>query len=444
MGPVRKEWDYIYVGGSDNAGRMRKNWELAKRCALRLADELDLRGLLVGMAGESDVPDHPLVEACPQLKWSEFLPVLAGSRVAFFPNTWEPSPRVIGEALCLDVPILVNRAILGGWKYVCPATGRFFTDEFDVVEAMESIRSGSLNPREWFCANYGRANAGPRLAAFLRLLAPDDPRAAELESASFYSPRDLSGALPKPPRSSVPQRVGASIKSGGAELSDPSGLSESATAPDLPVIPLVSVLLASTPAAGGEYLAGLLGQPAPRELFDPARVDGYGREWGLAPELPDFVEEYLNEAVSVGTSANGRFITELHWRHLLWVLSAIRSVASTNPGDSDPEVIQSWLPNPRFVLLSRRDHRAHAIDRYRQITGEVAGEPKPDRIAELERLLGDEEQSWCEWFQRHDLTPLRLYYEDLLARPRENLQRAIELLDAARPTVEERGIVGGG
>jgi hypothetical protein len=181
------------------ANLVRKNWTLAKRCALRFAEELGLRGLLVGVAGRKDIPSHPLIDVTPQLRWSAFLRCLVESRAAFLPNTWDPSPRVIAEALCLNVPVLVNRRILGGWHYVCDSTGRFFDDETDVVDAMLALRSGEFAPRDWYTANHGARHAGPRLARFLTSLAATAGRAHGWESASFYSPRDWSGLPPQPP-----------------------------------------------------------------------------------------------------------------------------------------------------------------------------------------------------------------------------------------------------
>ena len=83
-------------------------------------------------------------------------------RILFAPNLHDASPRVLAEALCLDVPILVNRHILGGWKYVTNATGAFFGGEHDVVDAVRVLlserRRAELQPRRWFkCAPPGLA-----------------------------------------------------------------------------------------------------------------------------------------------------------------------------------------------------------------------------------------------------------------------------------------------
>ena len=56
--------------------------------------------------------------------------------------------------MCLDVPILVNEHIIGGWKYVNEDTGAFFDSVDNVVEAYKGImarqQTGELHPRQWF------------------------------------------------------------------------------------------------------------------------------------------------------------------------------------------------------------------------------------------------------------------------------------------------------
>ena len=51
--------------------------------------------------------------------------------------------RVVVEALCLGLPVVMNRNILGGWKYVNERTGKFFTDASDVVSAYQALQARS-------------------------------------------------------------------------------------------------------------------------------------------------------------------------------------------------------------------------------------------------------------------------------------------------------------
>jgi len=76
----------------------------------------------------------------------------------------------------MDVPILVNRKILGGWKYVTHSTGIFFDSDDDVVQAAAQCLSSSTDPRAWFHANYGPVRSSLRLSTFLHSLDSDfDP-----------------------------------------------------------------------------------------------------------------------------------------------------------------------------------------------------------------------------------------------------------------------------
>ena len=76
----------------------------------------------------------------------------------------------------MDVPILVNHKILGGWKYVTQSTGIFFDTDDDVAQAAAQCLSSSTDPRAWFHSNYGPVRSSERLSSFLHSLDGDfDP-----------------------------------------------------------------------------------------------------------------------------------------------------------------------------------------------------------------------------------------------------------------------------
>jgi glycosyltransferase involved in cell wall biosynthesis len=175
---TEKRWDLIYVCCANRFNELTKNWALARRCLARLARDLGITALLVGREEAPDVPGEPGIETCGELPWDELMSCLAQSRVAFFPNTLDASPVFLTEALCLDVPVVVNQRILGGWKYVKPNTGRFFTDENDVTGAVAECLNERFSPRTWFRATHGPENAASRLATFLRTVADCVPATA--------------------------------------------------------------------------------------------------------------------------------------------------------------------------------------------------------------------------------------------------------------------------
>lgn len=163
-----KEWDLIYVCPPNAFNETTKNWALAQRCLLELKRELGVSALLVGRIGTESAVAGPGIEATDEVPWPELMGYLARSKVLLAPNRLDASPVLITEALSLDVPVVVNRDILGGWKYVQAETGRFFSDELDVVAAVRAALTESFAPHQWFDTFYGPQRAGRRLADFLR------------------------------------------------------------------------------------------------------------------------------------------------------------------------------------------------------------------------------------------------------------------------------------
>jgi hypothetical protein len=159
-------FDFVYVGAHQPWKMQAKNWALAEPCLRILCNSIGMRGLVVGMP-PGTVPDIRNLTCWPWLPHAYFLSVLARVRFLFVPNSHDPSPRVLAEALCLDVPVLVNRDILGGWKYVDRTTGRHFTDPNDVESAARMCVEASFQPRTWFRSHFGPAHAGHRLDMLL-------------------------------------------------------------------------------------------------------------------------------------------------------------------------------------------------------------------------------------------------------------------------------------
>ena len=96
-----------------------------------------------------------------------FLSELAKARVCFLPNKIDASPRVLTESLCLNMSVLVNEDIVGGWKYVNDVTGSFFNIS-NIDKALEKCLSIAENPKcnEWFGDNY-HINAQKKLSSFV-------------------------------------------------------------------------------------------------------------------------------------------------------------------------------------------------------------------------------------------------------------------------------------
>jgi len=61
-----------------------------------------------------------------KLSQSKVGEIITKSRFVMFPNNRDASPRLITESLMRGTPVLMNRNIYGGWKYVNESNGMFF------------------------------------------------------------------------------------------------------------------------------------------------------------------------------------------------------------------------------------------------------------------------------------------------------------------------------
>ena len=175
---IKKEYDFMYVCLQDNDKcepgwqSFNRNWDLAKECLEIMCGEFGLSGVLVGRANcEFTKKCNGIVKVVPFLEYDAFQKEMQKCRFLFVPNIADASPRVITEAMCYNMPMLVNRNILGGWHYVEPGvSGEFFTNKRDVVPALRRLTTqlNAYAPRRHFMRHHGKHRDGRRLAAFLK------------------------------------------------------------------------------------------------------------------------------------------------------------------------------------------------------------------------------------------------------------------------------------
>jgi hypothetical protein len=182
---VEKEYDFIYICLKDNDKcdegwqSYNRNWELAQKCLDVMCKKHKLKGLLVGRIN-CKVPDscHQMMELTDFLEYSKFISIYNKSKFIFVPNNSDASPRVLTEAMCFDLPILVNHNIVGGWKYVDNESGMSFKDENDLETKLDGfidkVNKKQYHSRKHFVENYGYLNSGKKLLDFVVECIPSD------------------------------------------------------------------------------------------------------------------------------------------------------------------------------------------------------------------------------------------------------------------------------
>jgi LPS sulfotransferase NodH len=191
-------------------------------------------------------------------------------------------------------------------------------------------------------------------------------------------------------------------------------------------------VVAATPRSGSTYLSELLSKTgqlgSPREFFKPTSDK---------PEDDASVMRRCELVRTRGATANGVAGVKLFARHFWWLQSRIR--------------LSEWFPGIRWVHIRRSDRLGQAISA--AIASETdqwwgkrdAASPTPVFSARLieEKLLEllAEELSWTAFFQRNEIEPLSILYEDLEQRPGEYVEAVAALMGVVldrEPAIETK------
>jgi len=179
---LRKQYSFAYSNLSGDWNDFNRNFTLARECIKIAVKEGMMPPLLIGKKkdeGNPNMADLMQLSRQGKLEMTDTLPhnklgdAMEQSEFFFVPNLSDASPRVVAEALCRGTPVIMNRHIVGGWKYINDKTGVLFDGVDDFLPAVQRLRAlkdaGKLQPREWFSANYGPRKSSLRLQAFLEL-----------------------------------------------------------------------------------------------------------------------------------------------------------------------------------------------------------------------------------------------------------------------------------
>lgn len=195
--PEEKKWDFLYVNNGNAWNDYNRNWTVAKEC-IKIMMDMGLK--VVTTRPCDDTPelkpyiDNGQLTINPFSPYNDFLNVLKQARAMFTPCVADASPRSATEAMSMNLPVLMNWNIVGGWKYINDKTGVFFHDHHDVRAAIEKLFSpefqAGLAPRQWVMENLGAYKSALRLQAFLELTVGKDRLAAARKERESHHPCD--------------------------------------------------------------------------------------------------------------------------------------------------------------------------------------------------------------------------------------------------------------
>ena len=194
---TQKKYDFIYICLKDDDtcpidgwNATNRNFDLAKKCFPIMIKEYGLSALVVGRVncGLEEIYGSK-IKVVDFLPYDEFQKALYESRMLFIPNIADASPRVVAEALTKDIPVIMNKKIICGSKYITKETGALFTDEKDIRAALDDVLSnkGKLHPRDWWAKSpYGVKPSAMKLRTFLYDHLEDPACLRHIKEVHFY------------------------------------------------------------------------------------------------------------------------------------------------------------------------------------------------------------------------------------------------------------------
>ena len=137
-----------------------------------MADTLNLKVLVCGNNRKKNF--SPRVTVIDFQPWHLFLKAMSSAKFFLCASGYDASPRVILEAIGLNLPVLVNENILGGWKYINGYTGTFFNPVESIKKKIETfltdINEGRYAPRRWMQENFNVEQNKAELALTINCL----------------------------------------------------------------------------------------------------------------------------------------------------------------------------------------------------------------------------------------------------------------------------------
>jgi LPS sulfotransferase NodH len=201
---------------------------------------------------------------------------------------------------------------------------------------------------------------------------------------------------------------------------------------DFPVVatpPDVVYMLATVPRTGSSFFShalwrsGCLGAPLEYLNFDPAGP------YSFASSAPDLQQRLWRSVLRRRTSPNGVFGFKCFPVQL-------QALGEHNPA------LRSALRPSRIVYLTRRDRMAHIVSLARASVSGVWRKEQENALAAppsysheamdaAERGIEVQAAGWEKMFAGGGIEPLRLCYEDVIARPDEAVRQVAEHLGVA-------------
>jgi len=195
-------------------------------------------------------------------------------------------------------------------------------------------------------------------------------------------------------------------------------------------------LICATPRSGSFLLC---------EALKNTGVAGRPAEFMRRTGVPDWSDEryqrYFKSLFTQGITENGIFGMKVMWMHFEDLLSELQLLAG---GGTWQEALERFLPDLRYIVISRRDKVLQAISLYKALHTQcwditdrsTADQPLHFNFGEIEALRQEielEERCWQHYFALRNVQPFTVVYEEFVPAYEQTALRILEYLNVPIP-----------
>ena len=216
-------------------------------------------------------------------------------------------------------------------------------------------------------------------------------------------------------------------------------------------IPTKAYILCSSPRCGTYMIAGIMKD---MQLGDPYEAFNFGANRRYRPyyDVSDFctlIDRVLEKQTSPET---GVFGVKFFWEHLERFYRIANKIDGMNELNLDiKEMLELFFGSPRYLYLGRRNSLKQAVSLAKAIQSNhfQTIDDSPDTIVEgktsydanlisqaLMRILS-EALLWENFFRQFEITPYRLWYEDLVNDREKTIQGVLFFLNESFEKIPE-------
>lgn len=215
--------------------------------------------------------------------------------------------------------------------------------------------------------------------------------------------------------------------------------------------PKTSYIICATPRSGSHLLSEALqntklaGKPDEYFITDP-KGNLQNETGNIAEKYGQMtLEEFRRLIIEIGSTPNGVFGISILWGDFHNIVKNYQSLPQYQ-NLNEYEMLDALFHNPKYIWLTRRDKVRQAVSLAKAIQTNIWRKSTHEKFKQKRepvfnyddinfryKRLVESDQSWEQFFQKKNVTPFKVVYEDLVENYEQTALALLDYLEISHP-----------